>query len=559
VIYGRSSSAEIGLGLDAAGGIDASQGFRINKAVTDISNAGDINGDGLTDLILGDGNIDNYTGTYHLILGGTTTVTSAVNGTGTSASEAVLGTAGNDTLTGGGGVDRFFAGKGNDTIVLAASDVSNLSATTGTTRASIDGGTGYDTLRVSASGVNLNLTNITNVGAMGLEENSRIESIERIDLGSDSTANTLTIAARDVNDMAGFNQIRLGLSADGNTWTNVSGNALSATTQFHQVVVDGSNNDSVTLAAGNGFWTNAGTVSNGASQFTVWQNSGTSSQVIVKNGVMVTNNDASALGDSVINLGSSGNLIAPVQVEGKWYYYWDRSGDGTNASTGSLNGGLDYTTFNSLKSIFNKDINGNANPAGNVIDETYRYALINGVLTAIPTANGGQALVNTSQEGTAASGSGTLNNSHFDELLAIWDAFNGTSTSTNIAGMPIGWVNGNYWSATASANGRVNVGLFNGSQSDTLESNVQYLALEVVRTNAAPVLNASASPTLSSVYANTSPTNGQVVGDLVSTLVGGHHRRCHRLHRLVQPERRHQLGLCGRRQLEQQQCFALGR
>ena len=57
-------------------------------------------------------------------------------------------------------------------------------------------------------------------------------------------------------------------------------------------------------------------------------------------------------GDAVIDLGSYGKLIAPVQVEGAWYYYWDRSGNGTSADTGSLNGGLDYTTHDVLDGIF---------------------------------------------------------------------------------------------------------------------------------------------------------------------------------------------------------------
>lgn len=62
-------------------------------------------------------------------------------------------------------------------------------------------------------------------------------------------------------------------------------------------------------------------------------------------------------GDAVIDLGSYGKLIAPVQVEGNWYYYWDRSGNGTSTNSGSLNGGLDNTTHNVLDGIFNKDFN----------------------------------------------------------------------------------------------------------------------------------------------------------------------------------------------------------
>jgi hypothetical protein len=324
VVFGNSTGTTVTL---SNGAIAASHGFKIAGDPNDlwfssnVSSAGDINGDGLVDLVVGNYTASSNAGAYYLILGGTTTVANAINNTGTSASEAVMGSAGNDTLTGGGGADRFFAGKGDDTIVLSASDVSNLAANSGSTRASVHGGNGFDTIRLSG-GANLDLTAISNTGAMGLEENSRIESIERIDLATDTAANTLTIAATDVNDMAGFNQIRLGVSADGNTWSNVgAGTALTATTRFHQVVVDGTGSDGVTLAAGEGTWSSVGTVSNGVSQFTVWQNTGTNSQVIVRNGVTVTNNDPGPFaGGSVTSNGISMTLANSFVENGKTYW-----------------------------------------------------------------------------------------------------------------------------------------------------------------------------------------------------------------------------------------------
>jgi hypothetical protein len=525
VVYGKASATGATLDL-SSGTMASSDGFKIssNSASSffgrSVSNAGDINGDGLADLIVGAPNSNSNAGAYHIILGGTTTVTSAINNTGTSASEAVMGSAGNDTLTGGGGVDRFFAGKGDDTIVLSASDVSNLSANSGSTRASVQGGNGFDTIRLSG-GANLDLTTVSNIGAMGLEENSRIESIERIDFATDTAANTLTIAASDVNDMAGFNQIRTGsVSADGNTWTNVSGNALSATTKFHQLVVDGSNTDSVTLAAGNGFWTNAGTVSNGSSQFTVWQNSGTNSQVIVKNGVTVTNNDDSPIGDSVINLGSNGNLIAPVQVEGKWYYFWDMDSNGAR-------GGGDTKSHDALDLIFNEDINGNVNPnAGTGTTDTYRYATINGVRVALPTINGGMAVVDGAYHpATAATVGGT---SRYDDLFAIWDTYNGTTVTAggvvvSATDLPSVWP-GTTWSATPVGSTHVLMN-FQGHVYDSTsytEGYTAFVVLEVVGTNAAPVLNTSASPAFTALQgATAAPVNGQAVGALVSTLVSG--------------------------------------
>jgi hypothetical protein len=204
-------------------------------------------------------------------------------------------------------VDRFFAGMGDDTIVLTANDVTQLSNVVAgqTAKASVNGGGGFDTLQLSG-GANLNLTTISNAGAMGLEENSRIESIERIDMATDTAANSLTLTARDVNDMAGFNLIRTGsVSADGKTWTNVGGGtALSAITKFHQLVVDGTGVDSVSIKSTTGTWTNAGMVSDGTSNFVVWQNTATASQLMVKSGVTVTANVAPV----VLDLNRDGEL-----------------------------------------------------------------------------------------------------------------------------------------------------------------------------------------------------------------------------------------------------------
>ena len=295
VVYGNASGTTVN--ISSNGSINASNGFKVTGSSTgyfaySLSGAGDINGDGLSDLIMG--SLGNG---YSLILGGTQWVTSAVTGTGTvtggTGAEAIIGSAAADTLTGGGGVDRFFAGQGNDTIELTASDVTNLAnnATGQTAKAMVSGGGGFDTLRLTGS-ANLNLTTISNSGGMGLEENSRINSIERINLGTDTTANTLSLAVNDVNDMAGFNQIHTGTaSADGNIWNNVTGSALSNITKYHQLVVDGTNSDNLVFSPDKGYWFNAGTVSNGSSNYDVYQNLGTNSQVLVQSGVVVTNND----------------------------------------------------------------------------------------------------------------------------------------------------------------------------------------------------------------------------------------------------------------------------
>jgi VCBS repeat-containing protein len=258
------------------------------------------------------------------------------------------------------------------------SDVTNLAnvAAGQTAKASVSGGGGFDTLGLTG-GASLNLSTISNAGAMGLEENSRIEGIERIAMGADTAANTLTLTARDVKDMAGFNLFHTGtLSADGKTWTNVTGTALSATTKFHQLLVDGSSNDSLVFAPDLGFWTNVGTVSNGSLTYTVYQNAGTSTQVLARSVIPVTNNDSVA--PVVLDLNRDGQLdysqtLMDVNNDGQldqtaWagrqdgVLVWDKYADGwvhdNSQYAFSQYGGVSSTDLQGLAAAFDSNRDG---------------------------------------------------------------------------------------------------------------------------------------------------------------------------------------------------------
>ncbi len=151
-----------------------------------------------------------------------------------------------------------------------------------------------------------------------------------------------------------------------------------------------------------------------------------------------------ATGSSVIDLGSYGKLIAPIFIDNdgdgvadSWFYHWDRSGDGTSANTGSLNGGVDYTTHDVLDSIFKYDINGTEGGGGNT-DNIYRYATINGIDLALATTGTGNI--------TETSTYYLSDNQSYSDLSEVWDNKN-IGYQTN--GVPTGWQD-MYWTSTPS-------------------------------------------------------------------------------------------------------------
>ncbi|MDP6068559.1 MAG: hypothetical protein QGG75_15095 [Alphaproteobacteria bacterium] len=156
-----------------------------------VSAAGDVNGDGFDDLIVGEHQADDSAtnaGTSYVIFGGdfsgkVTDIggTGSDNLIGTSANDYQVGDTGNDILTGGGGVDVQLGGAGND--ILGISD---------TTFRRVDGGSnvssGADTLRLDGNGMALNLTTMAD---------NKIQGIEKID-ATGSGNNTITLKLSDV-------------------------------------------------------------------------------------------------------------------------------------------------------------------------------------------------------------------------------------------------------------------------------------------------------------------------------------------------------------------------
>jgi len=133
--------------------------------------------------------------------------------------------------------------------------------------ARLDGGVGFDTLRLVGGGINLDLVKTANQGAGGNESTSRIESIERIDL-TGTGDNTLSIGVRDVQDMAAMNLINSG-NQGAMGWTNGT-YAFPSRVGRHQLVVDGDAGDVVNLGAAANGWENAGTVFSSGVRYDVY-------------------------------------------------------------------------------------------------------------------------------------------------------------------------------------------------------------------------------------------------------------------------------------------------
>ena len=225
VVFGKAGGAPVDLSVIASG----IGGFVINGALANdrsgrsVSSAGDVNGDGYDDLIVGAAEADptakDTAGASYVVFGGN--FSGAVTQVGTTGNDVFSGTVGNDVILGGrgndviatnGGIDRLAGGAGNDTLVIRNAAFGR-----------VDGGADTDTLRMAGTdGFVLTLSTLA-PGA--------IKDIEVIDLVVGSFNNILTITQQTLLDLSTTSNRLMVLGGSGDTV-----NAAGFTAGSNQIV-----------------------------------------------------------------------------------------------------------------------------------------------------------------------------------------------------------------------------------------------------------------------------------------------------------------------------------
>jgi hypothetical protein len=193
VVFGKATGFSAAMDLSS---LNSNDGLRLdgvaafNFSGKSVSGAGDVNGDGFDDVLVGAFGADpngSYSGSSYVVFGGDFNGKVTAMGTsgadklkGSEAVDRIVAGDGDDTLIGRGGADVFHAGGGDDTIEIR--DVNFQLA---------DGGAGFDTLDLDRSHLELDLTSVR----------GKISDIEAIDMTGQGH-NMLALTVLDVLNLS---------------------------------------------------------------------------------------------------------------------------------------------------------------------------------------------------------------------------------------------------------------------------------------------------------------------------------------------------------------------
>jgi hypothetical protein len=226
VVFGRASGFAANIDLSS---LDGSTGFRLSGeapgdiAGRSVASAGDLNGDGFADLIVGASFADPHgtsSGASYVVFGALPDT--AVNRTGTGASQTLAGGDFNDTLSGLGGDDRLYGHGGDDSLDGGAGNDAMIGGAGDDTALFSGARANYSIVRNSGpSGTSFTVTDLRGGAPDGTDTLTGIEHLQF----SDETVDTAQFPANiDLSTLDGATGFKLSGAAAG----DISGRSVAS-------------------------------------------------------------------------------------------------------------------------------------------------------------------------------------------------------------------------------------------------------------------------------------------------------------------------------------------